>query len=442
MAPIGEPVFAVPKLPMPGRSNVKLSSALIAFALTSCPVLAAEPDNLTLPPGFHASIVADGLGPVRHLAVRDNGDIYVSTLDRGIYALHLDAQHKADKIENFGAVQGGTGIRFDHGALYATTSSGVYRFTFDNSAELVPEKIPQIIVQGMPVRDPGFNRENRMLALDGQGNLFVSMGASANLCVARNSPAAAPPGAAPQTSGPPPVGLKPCPDLTGRSGIWRFRADKTGQKFPADGEQLATGIRDMTSLAWSPADQHLYGIAHGRDDMHRYWPDLVSEADEAGIADEMDTVTKGTNFGWPYTYYDGVRKERLISPEYGGDGKRAAPAGTYSDPVLTFSPRSAPVDLVFYSGDKFPASYRGGAFVVLHGTGNRNGYDLMFVPWGRSGRAGPPTVFASGFAGFNLPGKAGERPKYRPVGVAVGPDGALYVADSQVGRVWRIAYGE
>jgi glucose/arabinose dehydrogenase len=424
------------------RSKVKLFYAILALGFMSCQALAAEPDNLTLPQGFHATVVADGLGPVRHLAVRDNGDIYVSTLDRGIFALHPDAKHRADRIEHFGAVQGGTGIRFYRGALYATTGSGVYRFTFSNGKELVPEKIPQIIVEGMPVRDPGFNRENRALAVDGNGNIFVGLGGSANLCVARNSPAAAPPGAAPPISGPPPVGLKPCPDLGSRSGVWRFSADKIDQKFPADGEQMATGIRDMTALAWSPSDRHLYGIMHGRDDTHKYWPDIVSAADDAHIADEMHVIVKETNFGWPYTYYDGVRKQRLISPEYGGDGKTLAPAGIYSTPVLAFAPRSAPVDLVFYSGDEFPASYRGGAFVVLHGTGNKNGYDVDFVPFNRSGVAGPPTVFANGFAGFNLPGDSTSRAKYRPVGVAVGPDGALYVADSQQGRIWRIAYGK
>ena len=422
---------------------MKAFSIAALFILALGLTLADEPTDLTLPQGFHATVVAESLGPVRHLAVRENGDIYVSTLDKGIFALHLDANHKADRIEHFGAVGGGTGILFYQGDLYATTATGVFRFTFSNNKELVPERIPQNIVEGMPVRDSGFNRENRSLAADGKGDLFVGLGGSANLCVARNSPAAAPPGAAPNTpSAAAPVGLKPCPDLAARSGVWRFSADKRNQQFPTDGDQLATGIRDMDALAWSPTDGRLYGIMHARDDSNRYWPNIISPEDDNNIADEMHGITKGTNFGWPYTYYDGVRKLRLIAPEYGGDGKAVAPAGIYDTPVLTFqSRRPAPMDLVFYTSDKFPEQYRGGAFIVLHGTRNQNGYDVVFVPFNHNGVAGEPTIFADGFAGFDHSGTSKGRAKYRPSGAALGPDGALYVADSQVGRVWRIAYG-
>jgi glucose/arabinose dehydrogenase len=402
---------------------------------------AEEPDGLTLPPGFHAGVVAEGLGPIRHLAVRGNGDIYLSTPRNqeehgsGIIALHLDANHHADQIQHFGSVDGGTGIRFQNDRLYASTPSGLYRFAFSGN-ELVPSNEPEVIVDGMPASHPGFNRVNRPIAFDGKGNLFVALDGSANLCTTQTLP---PPGK-PQPSAPP-IGLKPCPDLGTRAGVWRFDANKVGQKFPADGEQLATGIRDIDSLAWSPADGHLYGIMHARDNTHRFWPDLVSANDDDHIADEMHRITKLTDFGWPYTYFDGATNVRLISPEYGGDGKKSPPPGRYSSPVLTFhSRRAAPVDLLFYSGNAFPRSYRGGAFVVLHGTQNRYGYNIVFVPFDRHGKAGSPTVFADGFAAFD-PSSADRGPaKYRPMGIAAGPDGALYVADSQKGRIWRIAY--
>lgn len=413
---------------------------LCVLASASVFTLAQQPDGLKLPPGFHATVVTESLGAIRHLAVRSNGDIYVSTtVDRqhsggGIIALHLDANHKADKIVHFSSVDGGTAIRFYKGDLYAVSPSAVYRFRF-HSDRLVPEEAPEVIVEGMPTDHPGFNRANRALAFDPLGNLYLALEASGNLCTDPDLFPGAPASASP-------VALNPCPDLKDRAGIWRFDANKLNQKFPTDGEHYATGIRDTTALDWSPADGHLYVILQGRDESHRFWPKTISQQADDQIADEMHRVSKGSNFGWPYTYYDGVQKVRLVAPEYGGDGHKTAPAGKYSAPVLTFqSRRSSPVDLMFYTGHRFPVSYRDGAFIVLHGTSSKSGYDVVFVPFNHDGIAGRPTVFADGFADFAASTGPRPRAKYRPIGVATGPDGSLYVADSQKGRIWRIAYG-
>src|ERR1700722_10487411 len=109
--------------------------AFFAVTLAAAPVFAAEPDGLILPPGFHASVVAEGLGAnVRHLAFGPNGDLYVSTntiRDKpvtGILALHLDASHKAVQTEHFGTAAGGTGIRVYKGGLYVATPTTVYRY--------------------------------------------------------------------------------------------------------------------------------------------------------------------------------------------------------------------------------------------------------------------------------------------------------------------------
>ena len=82
----------------------------------------------------------------------------------------------------------------------------------------------------------------------------------------------------------------------------------------------------------------------------------------------------------------------------------------------------------------------------MHGGGDggpegQAGYNVMFVPFSGN-RAGTPVVFADGFAGPAPGDKNAKTAAYRPVGVAVGADGALYVADSNKGRIWRIAYGE
>ena len=408
-------------------------AAAVAFSAAAGPLSAAEPDNLVLPAGFHASVVAEGLGPVRHLAVRDNGDIYVSTSHRrdqpsaGIIALRLGPDHKAAQIEHFSTIDQGTGIRVYKGALYAASGSGIYRFALDGNG-LVPGASPEIVVDGL---SPG----NHPIAFDGKGSLFVSLDGGGNICTDPNAP-----------KGGKPVGLNPCPNLAVKGGVWRFDDTKPGQKF-SDGEHYATGIRSSSSLDWHQGDA-LYSAMHGRDGTHAAFPEFVSASDDDAIPDEMFRVVKDTDMGWPYTYYDGARKLRLVSPEYGGDGKTSPAGAGYATPAAAFQPRPAVLDLAFYNASRFPQKYRGGAFLAMHGSESgavfaegQGGYDVMFVPF-TGNRTGTPIVFADGFAGASPGDKAPQKAAYRPVGIAVGTDGALYVADSNKGRIWRISYGE
>ena len=402
-----------------------MKTILIAgLMLSAVPAFADEPDGLTLPKGFHAQVVAEGLGSIRHMALRGN-DIYVSTRhgasqpSLGIIALRLAPDHKPLQTGHFGSVDQGSGIRIHNGMLYAASGSGVYRFALDDM--LVPKGAPELIVDGLP-------GGNHPIAFDGKGSLFVSMDGGGNICVDPKAPK---------------VGLKPCPNLETKGGIWRFDDSKPGQKF-ADGEHYATGIRNSSSLDWRDGDA-LYGAMHGRDTTAKTWPEYLTEADDDAIGDEMHRVVKGTDFGWPYTYYDGKRKLRLVSPEYGGNGKTTAKGDV---PVASFQPkRPAPTDLAVYQATAFPAHYRGGIFLAMHGGADgaspegNNGYDVTFVPF-KGGKAGKPEVFAAGFAGPKPSDRTAKTAAYRPVGVAVGPDGDLYVADSVKGKIWRISTGK
>src|SRR6185369_8917108 len=111
----------------------------VAFAalMAAAPALAAEPDGLTLPKGFHATVVAEGLGPIRHMALRGH-DIYVSTRHGnnapsvGIVALRLGPDHKPMQTEHIAGIDQGTGIKVYKGYLYAATGPSVVRLALDD----------------------------------------------------------------------------------------------------------------------------------------------------------------------------------------------------------------------------------------------------------------------------------------------------------------------
>ena len=414
------------------------AAGLIPITLAG-PSLAQETDGLKLPPGFHATVVADHLGVLRHLAFRDANDLYVSTqwnntgTSGDMIAIHLDKNHVADKTQHFGVMAGGTGIRVYKGALYQASLARIYRYIF-HGKDLLPVSEPVVVLDGMAAT----RSTARGLAFDNEGNMFVSSGVIAGVdwC------------ADPSVSkGQPIKGLNPCPLLNGRGGIVRFSATKLNQQFK-DGELWGNGIRDMSALTWSPADKSLYAIVHGRDQTSKSFPNAVTNEQDDNISDEMIKVTKGTNLGWPYTYWDGAQKKRIVAPEYGGNGTTEAPAGQYAIPVSEFHPRSSPLDLAFHDGKNVPARYKNGAFISRHGAGSlanpangNNGFDVAFIPFDKNGVAGPVEEFATGFAGPTNADKAVNKAKFRPVGVAEAPDGALFVTDSQSGKIWRIAYG-
>jgi glucose/arabinose dehydrogenase len=132
----------------------------------------------------------------------------------------------------------------------------------------------------------------------------------------------------------------------------------------------------------------------------------------------------------------------MVMPEYGGDGKTPEESGRYQDPLIAFPAHWAPNDLVFYTGTQFPERYRNGAFIAFHGavTPRRTdvgGYSVVFVPMNRAGDiTGDSEIFADDFE--RLPSAASA--VARPSGLAVGPDGALYLGDDSGGRIFRVTY--
>ena len=133
---------------------------------------------------------------------------------------------------------------------------------------------------------------------------------------------------------------------------------------------------------------------------------------------------------------------KVLAPEYGGDGIATGRCAEAEDPFIGFPGHWAPNDLEFYTGTQFPFEYRGGAFIAFHGSWNRapqpqGGYNVVFAPFAGDSPTGTWEVFADGFAGGDMSPRGAD---HRPVGVAVGPDGALFISDSSQGTVWKVMY--
>ncbi len=189
---------------------------------------------------------------------------------------------------------------------------------------------------------------------------------------------------------------------------------------------------------------NLFATQHGRDQLSQNWPELYTVEQGANLpAEELLQLRPGGDYGWPECYYDQDQKRLVLAPEYGGDGGKSAGVCTQKlAPVAAFPGHWAPNDLLIYNGTQFPPAYRGGAFIAFHGSWNRaplpqGGYNVVFQPLAAGKASGPYVVFADGFAGVHKdPGRA----TYRPTGLAMAPDGALYISDDVHGRIWRVTY--
>ncbi len=389
---------------------------------------------IQLPDHFGAVVVVDSVGRGRHLAIAENGDIYLrlrserSEDSTGIVAMRdTTGDGTADIIEGFG-LDAGTEVEIYNGYLYYSSNSQVFRQPMQEG-QLVPNAPVDTIITFPDSTLQGHS--SKSFTFDGQGNIYVNIGSRSNACQEEA-----------RTKGS--KGKDPCPELPYRAAIWRFDANQPGQ-VQDDGVPYATGIRNTVGLDWNFTNNTLYVTQHGRDDLYRFWPDyFTAEQSRELPAEEFLLVEEGDDFGWPYCYWDQFQNKKILAPEYGGDGAEVGRCEGVKAPLVAFPGHMGPNDLLFYTGDLFPERYRNGAFIAFHGSWNRidfeqAGFMVVFVPMENGRPSGEWEVFATGFVGdepVTNPGRA----DYRPCGLAMGPDGSLYVADSQKGRVWRIMY--
>ena len=384
--------------------------------------------RIEVPEGFCATLFADGVGPVRHLAVDNSGKVYAATwregqLVGGILVLEDTTRDGiADRRETFGK-EGGSGIAIRDSLLYFATWSTVYRYTLDKSSYL-PQREPEAVVTGMPTTEHGA----RSIALGADGRLYVNVGVPSNACE-RNYPARDFRGAI------------PCEELSSGGGIWSFDALGSGQPFEEQ-RRFATGLRHTVALG--VVSGSLYGAPHGIDHLNTWWPNAGYTREQAAAipGETLFRIVEGGDYGFPYCMYDPRTSKMILAPAYLDADSLGKRCPAIAKPVAVFPAHAAPLALIENTSDKFPEHYRGGVFVALHGSLFHNplppaGYRVVFVPRAALASSGSYEDFASGSNTKIGPVRTGL---IRPSGLAIDSAGNLYIADDNAGRIWRVSW--
>lgn len=393
---------------------------LLALAL---PLLVAPPPcapgnaGLTLPPGLCATVVLSDAGAVRQMAVAPNGDLFVAVVGSGggVIALRdADGDGRYETTRRFGS-GGGNGIALTPEHLYFAPNDRVLRWAWA-PGQLEPKGDPEVVVSGLPTG----GHTTKHLAVGPDGKLYVTVGSRSNSCQVADRQPRSP-------------GHDPCSELETRAGIWRFDPARTGQTL-ADGERYATGIRNGMALGFQPGTSNLFVASHGRDQLSANWG-FSDEYNAETPAEELAVFTgPGGDLGWPYCYYDWQAAKKVLAPEYGGDGKQQGRCAGTVQPGVAFPGHWGPMALAFAGGTALPAEWREGVFVAFHGSWNRAplpqaGYRVAFAPMKGGRLTGEFRDFAVGTAGPTWLAASG---------VAVGPDGSVFIAADRNGTIWRV----
>ncbi len=365
---------------------VGLSMALVLSAACSGPTEGSGQTTnddaqafVQVPQGFDVSIFAEGLAGVRMLELGPDDRLYAALSSAGEvvrFDLNADGTAASGPAVVVSGLRQPYGLAFRNGDLYVGETHQVIRLTGPAFTR------ETIIVPGLPTG----GHWTREIEFGPDGLLYVSVGSSCNLCEEGDAR---------------------------RAAVVRYTANGSGEEI------IAEGLRNTVGLAFHPETGALWASQNERD---RLGDDVPAE--------ELNILTPGgavEHFGWPYCY-----ENRVPNPEYADPGRCVSTV----PPALEMQAHSAPLGMVFYDGDQFPAEYRGDLFLAFHGSWNRSeptGYKVVRVRV----ENGQPVSYEDFAAGWLTGGGAVLG---RPVAVEVGPDGSLYVSDDGVGRIWRVRW--
>jgi glucose/arabinose dehydrogenase len=387
-------------LPKPGAT----SSAANVSRVVSRPASAMP----QVPAGFKIDLLAEGLNGPREMRVAPNGDVFIAETRGGrIRVLRLsDDGSKIVQNEIFASgLRQPFGMAFfpsgDHPQwLYVANIDSAVRIPYQDG-DLKAAGKPETVVADLP-HAPGHSTRNLVFTKDDK-RMLISVGSASNDAEgSRGAPGnpAAPLGA---SSG----------NEDRRAAVLAFDPDGTNPKI------FATGIRNCVGLAIHPDTGEAYCSTNERDGLG---DDLVP--------DYVTRVREGAFYGWPWFYIGNHEDPHHL-------GERPDLKDKVTTPDVLIQPHSASLGLAFYTGNAFPADYKGDAFAAEHGSWNRSkrtGYKVIRIRMRDGTPTGAYEDFVTGFV-VNDSDVWG-----RPVGVAVARDGALLVSEDGNGTIWRITH--
>jgi glucose/arabinose dehydrogenase len=346
--------------------------------------VAGVQQRFRLPPGFSLQLYASDLPKARFLRFTPGGDLLLSRPHSGdIILLRKDADgngHPDAVTTLIAGLKRPQGMDFAGNYLYIAESNQIGRVAFDSARGTLAGTYKPL-VEGFT--DEG-NHWSKTLRVGPDGLLYLAQGSTCNICVE---------------------------DDKRRATMMRFKPDGSGDEI------IATGLRNSVGFDWAPWSGELYATDNGRDLMGDDFPPC-----------ELNKIEVGRFYGWPY--YNGAN---VPDPDMGADplaGEREPTA-----PAHGFRPHNAPLGMTFIDNRGWPDGYEHSALVALHGSWNRSspdGYKVVSLHWTDQGIEERDFL-----TGFNQDGDIAGR----PVDVAQGPDGAIYISDDYAGAIYRVSPG-
>lgn len=323
------------------------------------------------------------------LAVAPNGDVYVTRRDplNDVWLLRdANGDGVAEIKRRVARIEHVHGITIREGKAYLAAVRKFYVASIAGDGSLAT---PQVLYSDLP--DAG-QHPNRTVKFSPGGQLFLSIGSTAN--------------AAPEPNPENATMVVLSPTGSGRS-------------------IYAKGLRNTIGFDWHPETKELWGMDHGID----WLGDLEHR-------EELNKIVRGADYGWPFIY-DNQKFNLHQNPEEATGLTWEEYAARTKPPVLGLDPHSAPMEFLFYHGTQFPAAYRNQAFVALHGSWNRArpvGYSVVTITF-QNGQPKSVANFLTGFLGQESKAQFG-----RPVGMVIAKDGALLISDDSGGMIYRVSY--